>query len=78
MKGQQMDIFLHPPNFPALEVAVVLLTPCISQVLSVAGLRSPGPREGNPCKGELASMGPGPYPCSRDRSPRASELEEGK
>lgn len=44
----------------------------------MAGLRSPGPKEGIPCKGELASMDPLSYLCSKDRSPRASELGEGK
>lgn len=44
----------------------------------MAGLRAPGPKEGIPCKGKLASMDPLPYPCSKDRSPRASELGEGK
>lgn len=77
MKGQQGDIFLCPPNFLVPEEGVVLPTPSFPQVLSVAGLRSPGPREGNTCKGELTSVGPLSCPYGRNRSPRASELGEG-
>lgn len=62
------------PNFPVPEVAVVPQPSASPQVLPVAGLRSPG----TPCRGKLASMDPLPYPCSKDRSPRASELGEGK
>lgn len=90
MKGKQVDIFLLPPSFPVPEVVVVPSTPCCPQVLSVVGLRSPGPEGGLAGLGLLPALpGGNPWPvsspilrlpstCSRHRNLMASELGEGK